>query len=40
MLSHDYGLLSGVESAFQKFFADKPENIIEQPTTQCMVVKL
>ena len=40
MLSHDYGLLSGVEKAFQEFFADKPEGIIEQPTTQCMVIKL
>jgi hypothetical protein len=40
MLSHDYGLLAGVEKAFQEFFADKPEGIIEQPTTQCMVVKL
>lgn len=40
MLSHDYGLLSGVEKAFEEFFADKPEEIIEQPTTQCMVVKL
>jgi hypothetical protein len=40
MLSHDYGLLAGVEKAFQEFFSDKPEGIIEQPTTQCMVVKL
>lgn len=40
MLSHDYGILAGVEKAFQEFFADKEENIIEQPTTQCMVVKL
>lgn len=40
MLSHDYGLLSGVEKAFREFFADKPEQIIEQPTTQCMVMKL
>ena len=39
MLSHDYGLLAGVEKAFAEFFADKPEEIIEQPTTQCMVVK-
>ncbi len=39
MLSHDYGMLAGVEQAFQEFFADKPEDIIEQPTTQCMVVK-
>jgi hypothetical protein len=40
MLSHDYGLLAGVERAFKEFFADRPEGIIEQPTTQCMVVKL
>lgn len=40
MISHDYGLLAGVEQAFQEFFADKPEGIIDMPTTQCMVVKL
>jgi hypothetical protein len=40
MLSHDYGILAGVEQAFQEFFADKPEGIIEQPTTQCLVFKL
>lgn len=40
MLSHDYGLLAGVEAAFTEFFADKPEQVIELPTTQCMVVKL
>ena len=40
MLSHDYDILAGVEQAFQEFFADKPESIIEQPTTQCMVIKL
>ncbi|MGE0606284.1 MAG: TylF/MycF/NovP-related O-methyltransferase [Pirellulales bacterium] len=40
MLSHDYGMLAGVEKAFTEFFADKPEQVIEQPTTQCMVVKL
>lgn len=40
MLSHDYGLLAGVEKAFQEFFVDKPETIIELPTTQCLVVKL
>jgi hypothetical protein len=40
MLSHDYGLLCGVEKAFQEFFADKPEAIIDLPTTQCLVVKL
>jgi O-methyltransferase len=40
MLSHDYGLLAGVEAAFTEFFADKPESVIELPTTQCMVIKL
>ena len=40
MLSHDYSLLAGVETAFTEFLADKPEELIELPTTQCMVVKL
>jgi hypothetical protein len=40
ILSHDYGILAGVEKAFQEFVADKPEEIIEQPTTQCMLVKM
>lgn len=40
ILSHDYGLLAGVEAAFTEFLADKPENVIELPTTQCMVIKL
>lgn len=40
MISHDYGLLAGVEQAFHEFFEDKPEEIIDMPTTQCMVVKL
>ena len=40
MISHDYGLLAGVEAAFTEFFADKPEPVIDLPTTQCMVVKL
>lgn len=39
MLSHDYGLLAGVEQAFTEFFADKPEKVIELPSTQCMVIK-
>jgi hypothetical protein len=29
-----------VEQAFDEFFADKPESVIELPSTQCMVVKL
>jgi len=40
MLSHDYSLLAGVEKAFHEFLADKPEEIIELTTTQCMIVKL
>ena len=40
MLSHDYSILSGVEAAFTEFLADKPEELIELPTTQCMVIKL
>jgi O-methyltransferase len=40
MLSHDYSILTSVERAFTEFMADKRENLIELPTTQCMVVKL
>ncbi len=29
----------GARQAIDEFFADKPEGIIEQPTTQCLVVK-
>jgi hypothetical protein len=40
MLSHDYSILRGVRQAFQEFMADKPEGLIDLPTTQCMCVKL
>ena len=40
MVSHDYGFVPGVEKAYQEFFRDKPEGIIDLPTTQCLVVKL
>ncbi|MBN2023556.1 MAG: class I SAM-dependent methyltransferase [Pirellulales bacterium] len=40
MLSHDYSILAGVKQAFTEFLADKPEEVIELPTTQCMIVKL
>ena len=40
MLSHDYGILAGVEQAFTEFFDDKPEEVIDLPTTQCLVFKL
>ncbi|HEV3339393.1 MAG TPA: TylF/MycF/NovP-related O-methyltransferase, partial [Pirellulales bacterium] len=39
MISHDYGMLAGVQRALQEFMADKPEPIFEQPTTQAMIVK-
>ncbi len=40
LLSHDYSILVGVEQAFTEFLADKPEALIELPTSQCMIVKL
>jgi hypothetical protein len=39
MLSHDYSLLEGVKKAVTEFLADKPEGLLELPTTQCMIVK-
>jgi hypothetical protein len=39
ILSHDYSILQGVRKAFSEFLGDKPEALIELPTTQCMVVK-
>ncbi len=39
MLSHDYSILAGVERAFKEFLADKPEGLIDLPTTQCMLIK-
>ena len=32
MLSHDYGMLKGVEQAFHDFMADKPEPTALLPT--------
>lgn len=40
LLSHDYSILAGVQTAFTEFLADKEESLIELPETQCMVVKL
>ncbi len=40
ILSHDYSILSGVRQAVHEFLEDKPEGLIELPTTQCMVIKL
>ena len=40
MITHDYSILTGVKKAFDEFFAEKPEGLIEMPTTQCMAIKL
>lgn len=42
ILSHDYilGVKHGVVKAFNDFFKDKKEQVIEISDTQCMVVKL
>jgi len=41
VISHDYPLSNGVKAAFDEFFKDKPETIIELPgTKQCMITKL
>ncbi|MDZ4778846.1 MAG: TylF/MycF/NovP-related O-methyltransferase [Planctomycetia bacterium] len=40
MLSHDYSILAGVRQAFAEFLADKAEELVELPSTQCLVIKL
>jgi len=40
LISHDYAQLSGVRKAFDEFFKDKPEPIIEMSGTQCLIVKI
>lgn len=40
IVSHDYSMLPGVMQAMGTFLADKPESLIELPTTQAMLVKL
>jgi len=40
ILSHDYSSAQGVKKAFDEFFIEKKENIIELPESQCMIVKL
>jgi O-methyltransferase len=39
IISHDYSMLEGVKNAVDEFLADKPERLIEQPTTQCVIFK-
>jgi hypothetical protein len=40
IISHDYIGAEGVRKAFDEFFADKPEPIIELSGSQCMIVKI
>lgn len=39
ILSHDYSYLDGVRSAFDDFLATRPEQVIELPTSQVMLIK-
>lgn len=40
MISHDYIYAAGVRKAFDDFFQDKPEPIIEMSGSQCLIVKI
>ncbi len=40
ILSHDYVIFPGVRSAFDEFFAQKPEPVVELSGNQCLVVKV
>ena len=39
ILSHDYTSSPGVREAFDEFFADKSEHVIELSGSQCLVIK-
>ena len=39
ILTHDYSYLDGVRAAFTAFLVDKPERLIELPSSQAMFVK-
>jgi O-methyltransferase len=39
LISHDYSILHGVKQAFTEFTAEIQEQVIELPTTQCMLIK-
>ena len=40
IISHDYTGVRGVKKAFDEFYQDKPEPIIELSGSQCLVVKM
>ncbi len=39
LVTHDYSIVPGVAAAFDSFLSDKPETLIELPTTQAMLIK-
>ena len=39
IVTHDYSIIPGVARAFERFLHDKPETMIELPTTQAMLIK-
>jgi len=40
LISHDYSIHPGVKKAFDEFFKDKLEPVIELPQSQCIIVKI
>jgi hypothetical protein len=40
ILSHDYVTAPGVKKAFDDFFEDKKEPVLETAGSQCLVVKV
>jgi O-methyltransferase len=40
LVSHDYEDSAGVRKAFDEFFADKPEPVLDLAANQCVVVKV
>jgi O-methyltransferase len=40
IISHDYLTAPGVQKAFDEFFSDKPEPVIETAGSQCLVMKV
>jgi O-methyltransferase len=40
VISHDYVTAKGVRKAFDEFFCDKPEPILEITGSQCLFMKL
>ena len=39
ILAHDYSVIPGVGRAVDRFLRDKPERLIEMPTTQAMIIR-